>query len=106
LKANREESRRPFPREAGGNKVNGTFTSRKVLITGGLGFIGSSLARRLMDLGAHVTLVDSLIICAVTSRFGVNTRDTSPYELRRVGPWEHDLPTFALKLAWDRLGWA
>lgn len=33
----------------------------KVVITGGLGFIGSNLARRLVDLGAKVTLVDSLI---------------------------------------------
>lgn len=33
----------------------------KVLITGGLGFIGSSLARRLAHSGADVTLVDSLI---------------------------------------------
>lgn len=37
--------------------------------------------------------------CAVTTRFGLNTRHTPPHELRRGGPWEHDLPTFALKLA-------
>ena len=38
-----------------------SYTDRNVLITGGLGFIGSSLARRLVELGARVTLVDSLI---------------------------------------------
>ena len=37
------------------------FRDRKVLITGGLGFIGSNLAHRLVGLGARVTLVDSLI---------------------------------------------
>jgi UDP-glucose 4-epimerase len=37
------------------------FSSSKVLITGGLGFIGSNLARRLVDLGAEVLLVDSLV---------------------------------------------
>lgn len=37
------------------------YSNKKVLITGGLGFIGSALARALVDLGAQVTLVDSLI---------------------------------------------
>jgi len=41
--------------------------------------------------------------CAVTTRFGLNTPNTNPWELRRGGPWEHHLPTFALKLAWYRL---
>jgi len=38
-----------------------SFTEQKVLITGGLGFIGSNLARRLLSLEAEITLVDSLI---------------------------------------------
>lgn len=37
------------------------FTNKNVLITGGVGFIGSHLARKLVQLGANVTLVDSLI---------------------------------------------
>ena len=37
------------------------YRGAKVLITGGLGFIGSNLARRLLTLGAEITLVDSLI---------------------------------------------
>jgi UDP-glucose 4-epimerase len=37
------------------------FAHKKVLVTGGLGFIGSHLARRLVNAGATVTLVDSLI---------------------------------------------
>lgn len=38
-----------------------SWAGAKVLITGGLGFIGSNLARRLVGEGAQVTLVDSLI---------------------------------------------
>ncbi len=37
------------------------WAGKKVLIAGGLGFIGSNLARRLVDLRAEVILVDSLI---------------------------------------------
>ena len=37
------------------------FSGAKVLITGGLGFIGSNLAHRLVGLGAEVTLMDALI---------------------------------------------
>lgn len=38
-----------------------SYKNKRVLITGGLGFVGSNLARSLVGLGAHVTLVDSLI---------------------------------------------
>ena len=37
------------------------YANAKILITGGLGFIGSNLARALVAQGAEVTLVDSLI---------------------------------------------
>ena len=44
------------------------YAGKRVLIAGGLGFIGSSLAHRLVALGADVWIVDSL-----DSRYGGNT---------------------------------
>ena len=37
------------------------MNGKKILITGGMGFIGSNLARRLVEEGAHATIVDSMI---------------------------------------------
>ena len=43
------------------DRFRSAFENKKVLITGGLGFIGSNLAKALVPLGAQVLLVDSLI---------------------------------------------
>jgi UDP-glucose 4-epimerase len=70
-----------------------SYQGRTVLITGGLGFIGSNLARRLVELGARVTLVDSLIpeyggnranIAGIEDRVTVNISDVRD---------EHSLPS-------------
>jgi UDP-glucose 4-epimerase len=53
------------------------FADKRILITGGLGFIGSNIARRLVDLGAHVLLVDSLI-----PEYGGNLFNIRGYENR------------------------
>lgn len=51
------------------------FKDKKVLITGGLGFLGSNLARRLAEQGSQVTVVDSLI-----PEYGGNLYNIKGYE--------------------------
>jgi UDP-glucose 4-epimerase len=60
------------------------YRGRRVMITGGLGFVGSNLARRLVELGAAVLLVDSLVpeyggnvhnIAGLEERLRVNVAD-------------------------------
>lgn len=53
------------------------FAGAEILITGGLGFIGSSLARRLVEAGARVTIVDSLI-----PEYGGNLFNVADFEDR------------------------
>ena len=48
------------------------YAGRRVLVTGGLGFIGSNLARELVALGAHVTIVDALIPDYGGNRFNID----------------------------------
>src|SRR5262245_14724272 len=69
---------------AGGRLMSEEFRDKQVLITGGLGFVGSNLAFRLVDSGACVTLLDSLVpeyggnlhnIAGIEDRVRVNISD-------------------------------
>ena len=41
-------------------KIEQFYQGKNVLVTGGCGFIGSHLAQKLADMGAHVTIIDNL----------------------------------------------
>lgn len=70
------------------------FANKQVLITGGLGFIGSNLARHLVKLRSRVTLVDSLIpeyggnlfnISGIEDEVKINISDVrDPYSMRYI----------------------
>ncbi|HKQ62715.1 MAG TPA: NAD-dependent epimerase/dehydratase family protein [Candidatus Polarisedimenticolaceae bacterium] len=49
------------------------YRGRQVLVTGGVGFIGSNLALRLVELGARVVLVDSML-----PAYGATLRNIEP----------------------------
>jgi len=42
-------------------EISSAYSGKQVLITGGLGFIGSNLAHALVALGAKVTILDALL---------------------------------------------
>jgi UDP-glucose 4-epimerase len=74
------------------------YRGRRVMITGGLGFIGSNLAWRLADLGADILLVDSLI-----EDYGGNLFNVSGLEGRvRVNVADVRQPTTMNYLVRDR----
>jgi len=74
-----------------------SYARKNVLITGGLGFIGSNLARELVKLEANVTLVDSLI-----PEYGGNLRNIEGLDQKlKVNISDvrdrHSLPVFLKK---------
>jgi nucleoside-diphosphate-sugar epimerase len=70
------------------------YRNKRALVTGGLGFIGSNLALRLVELGADVTLVDSMLpaygatlanIEPIRERVRVNFSDVrDPHSMRHL----------------------
>lgn len=55
--------------------MTSNFQDRRVLILGGMGFIGSNLAIRLVSLGANVTIVDSML-----PQYGGNLANIEPIQ--------------------------
>jgi UDP-glucose 4-epimerase len=73
---------------------------RKVLITGGLGFIGSNLAHRCVEAGAEVTIYDNLDphsggnlfnIEGIRDRVGVHFRDVLDFDALVESVYQHEV---------------
>lgn len=74
--------------------INEPFRDKRVLVTGGLGFIGSNLAHRLVSAGARITLVDSLIpqyggnpfnVAGIADQVHINIADVrDPHSMRQL----------------------
>ncbi len=75
-------------------QVASELSDARVLITGGAGFIGSNLARELVDAGSHVTIIDSLIpeyggnmenLAGIVDRVALNISDIrDPHSIRAL----------------------
>ena len=62
-------------RLVGANNLMSVIENKKILITGGMGFIGSNLARKMVNLNNQVTIVDSLI-----PEYGGNLRNIEGFK--------------------------
>jgi UDP-glucose 4-epimerase len=65
------------PSEESVKPYGALYAGAKVMITGGLGFIGSTLALRLVELGADVLVIDSLV-----PDYGGNPANLAGFETR------------------------
>ena len=75
-------------------QVASELCDARALITGGAGFIGSNLARELVDAGSHVTIIDSLIpeyggnmenLAGIADRVALNISDIrDPHSIRAL----------------------
>lgn len=74
------------------NKYREAFKNKKVLITGGLGFIGSNLALVMHQLGAQIEIIDALI-----PEHGGNYHNISPIRS------DISIHIFRLENNWDAL---
>src|SRR5213596_1521466 len=67
--------------------IHDAYRERSVLITGGLGFIGSNLARRLIEIGdVEVILVDALVPDQGGNYFNIETiKDRVKLHIANIG---------------------